>query len=100
MGRYFIRSDGEIGPSKEYLRNNRSLRYQIGDVFNDDYDVENDDAILYCSRICDRCGKTFTLYDAMSEYADRIDWPEYSYNFIGEYCGNCAADITEENFKL
>lgn len=98
MGRFMLH-EGSIRPSDNYLANHPLPNYSPDDWFNDEYDVEDDDVVLYEQRICRDCHCSFTLYDAMSEYADRIDWPPYTEDNVGEYCGNCAADRTEKQFQ-
>ena len=99
MGRFYLHN-GDLRPSDDYLASHELPDYEPGDDwFNDSYDVEDDPTVLYEQRTCEKCGKTFNLYDAMSEYADRISWPDYGYECAGEYCGNCAADIMDEKFQ-
>ncbi len=93
MGRFYLHN-GDVRPSDSYLANH-DLDYDSDDWFNDDYDVEDDVEVLYETRTCNRCGCSFTLYEAMSRYSDRIGYQRYGYDFVGEYCGDCAADITE-----
>ena len=96
MGRFYLRGNGDIGPSDSYLETHRLTDYDPdSDWYNDEYNVEEDDEILYMQRTCDKCGCTFTLYEAMSDFADRIDGIKYSQEYSGEYCGNCAADMLE-----
>lgn len=98
MGRFML-YNGDVRPSDSYLATHVLPGYEPDDWYNDDYDVEDDEEILYMPRTCKECLCTFTLYEAMSDYADRIDWPPYTEDNIGEYCGNCAADRTEEQFN-
>lgn len=98
MGRFYLHH-GNLQPSNAYLTANPLPDYDPDDWFNDSYDVEDDEEVLYELRVCEKCGCTFNLYDAMSDYAHRIDWPDYGYEFAGEYCGNCAAGITETKFQ-
>ncbi len=97
MGRYVL-YHGDVRPSDSYLAEHPDFHYDPDDWYDDDYDVEDDEENLYMQRICDDCNCTFTLYDAMSVHAERIDWPPYLEDYVGEYCGNCAADRTDAKF--
>ena len=99
MGRFYLHN-GDLQPSDEYLQTHTLPDYDPEyDWFNDSYDVEDDPTVLYEQRTCEKCGCSFTLYEALSDYADRIDYPPYSEDNAGEYCGNCAADNTEAKFQ-
>ena len=99
MGRFML-YNGDLRPSDSYLASHELSGYDPEvDTWHDDYDVEDDDEILYEPRTCEMCGASFTIYDAMSDYGDRIDWPGYTEACRGELCGNCAADRTESKFS-
>lgn len=95
----FMLYHGTVRPSDSYLNTHPDFEYDENDWFSDEYDLEDDDEILYMPRTCEKCGCTFTIYEAMSRYADRIDWPSYIQEYEGEYCGDCAADITDSKFN-
>ena len=98
MSRYML-YHGTVRPSDSYLASHPDFEYDEDDWFSDEYNVEDDDEILYMTRTCEECGCTFNIYDAMSEYADHISWPSYITEFEGEYCGACAAEKIEEKFR-
>ena len=97
MGR-FMQYNGTVRPSDSYLRQHPNFEYDEYDWFSDDYDIEDDNEILYMNRTCQKCGASFTIYEAMSEYADRVSYPSYIQEYEGEYCGSCAAEETERKF--
>jgi len=94
----FVLYYGDLRPSDSYLASHPEFHYDSDDWFDDDYDIEDDDEIMYMSRTCDVCGRTFTLYDAMSEYAGREPGLSYLPEFDGSLCGHCAADKTDEEY--
>ena len=99
MGKFYLHN-GSLQPSEKYLQSHDLPGYDPdNDWFNDDYDVFDDETVLYEPRTCDRCGCTFNLYDAISTCADHVDWPDYGYKFSGEYCGDCAAEILNSEFN-
>lgn len=99
MGKFYLHC-GSLRPSRQYLQTHELPDYDPDDDwYNDFYDVNDDDTVLYEPRTCDCCGRSFTLYEALSDYADHIDWPSYGDKFSGEYCGNCAAEIVESEFN-
>lgn len=99
MGRFYLHN-GDLQPSDEYLQTHTLSGYNPEyDWFHDDYDVEDDPTVLYEYRTCEKCGCSFTLSEAFSDYYDRIDWPNYGEKSAGEFCGNCTADMVDEEFK-
>ena len=97
MGRFYL-YHGEVRPSDSYLASHHLPDLEPDDWYHDDYGVEDDDEVYFAPRICDRCGCSFTLSEAMSVFSDRIDWPPYGEEFVGEYCGDCAAEIYNEKY--
>ena len=98
MGR-FVLYKGNLRPSDSYLATHSLPDYDPEDWYNDAYDVEDDEEVLYEQRICSDCHAPFTLYDAMSICTSSVDWPSYLDEFAGEYCGDCAADRLRKMFS-
>lgn len=100
MGRFML-YDGTVRPSDSYLATHELPDLNLDeDWYNDDYNVEDDDEILDMSRTCEKCGRSFTIREAMSEYSDHIDWPYYESEFEGEVCGYCAIEIINKQFPV
>ena len=64
---------------------------------NAEYSIEDDPEELQKSYVCDNCGCTFTMEEAIDDYGDRFngDLSYISCRHAGDLCGNCAADKTE-----
>ena len=65
------------------------------------YDLNDDEEELEKTYVCECCGCTFTLGEALSDFADRFNY-DLSYNgcgYDGSLCGNCAADEEEAKFN-
>ena len=66
-----------------------------------DYDVENDEEAMQQTYTCDECGCTFTLEEAIYDFAVRIDGITYrGSGYCCDLCGNCAADKVESYPEL
>lgn len=98
MSRYMLYGD-TLRPSDSYLRAHPDFDYEPDTWFSDDYDLENDEEILNMSRQCKKCGCSFTVSEAIRDFASRISGASYAKEYEGEYCGNCAADKYEKNFR-
>lgn len=98
MSRYFLYYD-DLRPSDSYLASHPDFVYNPDDWYSDDYDLDEDDEILHMSRTCKECGCSFTLEEAINDYCWRFESFRYENEFEGEYCGHCAADITEAKFE-
>ena len=51
------------------------------------------------TRMCEKCGKSFTLADAIMEYDSFADGTSYMENYAGEICGECAIDELEDAWR-
>lgn len=98
MSRYMIYKDA-VRPSDSYLLSHPNFHYDPEEWFDDDYDLDEDLEVLTIPRTCDRCGCSFTIEQAIVDYSARIDFPYYALQFIGDLCGNCAADSIEKKFE-
>ena len=69
-------------------------------IDDSEYNVEDDFEEMNKPRKCRKCGCTFTLDEAFSDFLHRFNC-DLSYNgcgYDGKICGNCAADIEESKF--
>lgn len=97
---WFSIINNEFKPSDEYLRTHKLEGYEEGDTCHEDYDVSDDVEAMNCARVCEKCGKTFTLDDAMVEYGDYFNNDfDYMDDFCGDVCGSCAIEKTEEEME-
>ena len=65
-----------------------------------DYNVEDDYDEMTAVRICEKCGRSFTLDEAFSIFSERFNG-DFSYRgcgYGGYLCGDCAADEEESKF--
>ena len=97
---WFSLLGGNFKPSDDYLKNHKLKGYQDGDVENDDYDVEDDVEALTCSRTCSKCGRTFTLEEAMGDYSYHFNSDlDYLSDYCGDICGDCAIEDMERKIE-
>ena len=66
-----------------------------------DYNVEDDYEEFHKERTCSRCGTTFTLDEAFSDYENYFNG-DLTYNgcgYDGDLCGICAAKREDRKYK-
>lgn len=69
-------------------------------IDNPDYDPESDPDALNEEYVCDVCGCTFTLEEAIDVYRRRVDASYRVCGHAGDLCGNCAADKYERETEI
>ena len=97
---FFSEIDGELKPSDDYLANHELLHYEEGDMEHDDYEVTDDPVAMSLIRMCNTCGKPFTLANAIDKFDNYFD-REFFYmeEFVGQVCGDCAIEDVEGDFE-
>ncbi len=97
---FFSIIDGDLKPSDEYLEVHKLQGYEVGDMDHDDYDINEDTVAISIIRICNKCGKPFTLGSAISKFDDYFK-SEFFYmeEFVGQMCANCAIEEVESDFE-
>ena len=98
---FFSEIDGELKPSDDYMASHNLSGYEEGDMDHDDYDVKDDVVAMSLMRICNNCGKAFTLAKAIEAFDSYFDG-EFFYmeEFVGQICGDCAIVDVEEDFNF
>jgi len=99
----FMRYGRNVRPSDSYLKTHELPYTDVYDPdtwFDDCYNLEDDIEILTMPRICENCGRQFTIEEASDEYSEIlssfvIGFDPYTSAYEGEYCGECAAEDFE-----
>lgn len=94
----FMLYDGKVRPSESYLSTHTLPDYSDGDWRNAAYNLNDDEEILHMKRVCQRCGRAFTLQETIREYDSVIDWPNYTENYVGDLCADCAIAEMKSGF--
>lgn len=94
----FMLYNGILRPSDAYFAAHSLPGYTEDDWWNDAYDVNDDEEILHMKRVCNHCGKEFTLLETAKEYDSLMGWPYYTQQFIGDLCSGCAIKETRSRF--
>ena len=97
---YFSEIDGELKPSDDYLSTHTLNGYEEGDMEHDDYEINDDIVAMSLMRICNDCGKAFTLSNAIQTFDNYFEG-EFLYmeEFVGQLCGECAIADVEGDFE-
>ena len=101
---FFYTWHGRLGPSDSYLEDHPDfLFFDDGDEWDDDYDVWDDPDVLCIERICEKCGRSYTIESLHNDFTSDI---LKNLSVSGEYegqtaisdhldhlCGHCAAEL-------
>lgn len=97
----FMFYKGRLRPSDSYLKAHTLTGYSEDDWYNAAYDYRQDTEVFLMERTCEKCGKNFTLLEAVEQvkgyfkpYA--IDYEDH---FRGDVCGDCAISEIDSIFE-